>query len=252
VVLEGLGDVLIEQSLKFEFKTSNNQTEYETIIADLNLALDLEVKKLICKSDSQLVVGHLKKEFEDKETLFQQYYHFVQGLIAKFTKVTIKHICRKHNTRIDMLSCLATSKKKGLHRSVTYMTLTIPILSLGESMTIDVQPNWMTPIKHFLIDGNCGVHSGKVMRQQATQFLLIDQDLYRRGYTRPLLKCITPEQATYVMREIHEGVCGTHLRARTIATKVLQPCYYWPTVQGDCTKFVHKCVKCQEYDSLSH
>jgi len=89
VVLEGPGDILIEQSLKFEFNTSNNQAEYEAIIVGLNLAIDLEVKKLLCKSDSQLVVSLLKEEFEVRETLLQQYYHFVQGLIAKFDEVTI-------------------------------------------------------------------------------------------------------------------------------------------------------------------
>jgi len=37
-----------------------------------------------------------------------------------------------------------------------------------------------------------------------------------------------------------------------MAAKVLQASYYWSTVQGDCTEFVWKCVKCQEYGSLSH
>jgi ribonuclease HI len=36
--LEGLDDLLIEQSLKFEFKASNNQAEYEALIAGMTLA----------------------------------------------------------------------------------------------------------------------------------------------------------------------------------------------------------------------
>jgi len=40
------------------------------------------------------------------------------------------------------------------------------------------------------------------------------------------------------MEEIHEGVFGSHSGARTIAGKVLQTGYYWPTIQNDCTKFV--------------
>ena len=68
------------------------------------------------------------------------------------------------------------------------------------------------------------------MKQQSSRFLLIDQDLYRRGYTQLLLKCITPEQATYVMQEIHEGVCGTHSEAQTMRGKVLRVGYYWSTV----------------------
>jgi len=69
--------------LKFEFKLSNNQVEYEAIIAGLKLALDLEIKKLICKSDFQLVVGQLKGEFEVKESLLRQYYHFFEKISCK-------------------------------------------------------------------------------------------------------------------------------------------------------------------------
>ena len=110
----------------------------------------------------------------------------------------------------------------------------------------------MTPIKQYLTDGICDPHLEKTMKQQAARFVLIDQDLYRRGYTRPLLKCLTPEQVTYVMSELHEGVCKTHSGARTMAAKVLRAGYYWSIVQGDCTKFVRKSLKCQEYGTLSH
>jgi len=59
VVLEGPNNVLIEQSLRFCFKTSNNQAEYEDIIAGLNLARDVGARKLLCKTDSKHTVGHL-------------------------------------------------------------------------------------------------------------------------------------------------------------------------------------------------
>jgi len=60
VELEGPGDILLEQALKFDFKTLNNQVEYEAIIAGLHLALNMEAIKLICRSDFQLVVRELK------------------------------------------------------------------------------------------------------------------------------------------------------------------------------------------------
>jgi len=58
------------------------------------------------------------------------------------------------------------------------------------------------------------------MKQQAARFVLIGNDLYRRGYTRPLLKCLTADQASYVVRELHKGICGTHSGARTMTAKV--------------------------------
>jgi len=57
VVLEGPGDLLIEQALQFAFKATNNQVEYENILAGLSLAHDLGAHVVTCKSDSQLVVG---------------------------------------------------------------------------------------------------------------------------------------------------------------------------------------------------
>ena len=110
------------------------------------------------------MVEQLKKEFEVREISLQQYYHFIQGLITKFDEVTIQHICREHNTRADTLSRLTTTKKKGLHRSIIYVTLTNPSVDLEECMTTDIQPNWMTPIKQLLIDGTCEAHTEKTMK----------------------------------------------------------------------------------------
>jgi len=210
VVLEGPGNIITKQALKFEFKASNNHAEYKAIIAGLNLAIDLDVKQLLCKSNSHLVVGQLKDEFDVRETLLEQYYHFVKNLFPKFSEVIMQHIRREHNTRADALSRLETTRKMGLHRLVMHITLTSLSVGLEECMTTEIEPNWMTPIKKLLVDGTCEAHCEKEMKQQASRFLLINEDLYLRGYTRPLLKCLTPEQAAYVIREIHEGVCSTH------------------------------------------
>ncbi|XP_068461695.1 uncharacterized protein [Phaseolus vulgaris] len=252
VVLEGPGEIVIEQAMKFEFKTSNNQAEYEAIIAGLHLAIELEITSITCKSDSRLVVGQLTGEYEVRETLLQQYFHFVKNLVDRFKEISFQHVRRENNTRADALSRLATLKKKGVHRSAIHVTLAKPSVGTEECMATDTQPNWMTPIKQYLTDGVCDSHLEKIMKLQAARYILIGQDLYRRGYSRPLLKCLSPEQVTYVMTELHEGICGTHSGARTMSAKILRAGYYWPTVQGDCTEYVQKCVKCQEFDTLSH
>jgi len=63
IVLEGPNNILIEKSLHFAFRTSNNQAEYEAILVGLSLAREVGVKSLICKTDSKLTVGHLNDEF---------------------------------------------------------------------------------------------------------------------------------------------------------------------------------------------
>ena len=112
--------------------------------------------------------------------------------------------------------------------------------------------NWMTPVIQYLTDGTCKADQEKAMKQQCTWYTMINEDLYRRGYSTPLLKCITNKWAEYILAEIHEGICGNHAGARTMAAKVLRAGYYWPTIQGDCAEYVKKCAKCQEFGPLHH
>jgi len=79
---------------------------------------------------------------------------------------------------------------------------------------------------------------------------MIGDDLYKRGYGQPLLKCVTAEQAQYVIRELHEGICGYHFSARTMTTSSTG--YFWPTMEADCHTFVKKCIPCQKHGNLIH
>ena len=81
IVLEGPNDILIEKSLHFAFKTSNNQAEYETILASLSLARDVGVKTLTSKTYAKLTVGHLNDDFQIKDLTLLQYYHLVHNVI---------------------------------------------------------------------------------------------------------------------------------------------------------------------------
>ncbi|RDX79321.1 hypothetical protein CR513_40270, partial [Mucuna pruriens] len=67
VILEGPEGVLIEQSLHFEFRASNNQEEYEALLASMKLARELEAKKLMAKSDSKLVTRQVNGEYQARD-----------------------------------------------------------------------------------------------------------------------------------------------------------------------------------------
>ncbi|GKV42408.1 hypothetical protein SLEP1_g49817 [Rubroshorea leprosula] len=53
-------------------------------------------------------------------------------------------------------------------------------------------------------------------------------------------------------KAVHEGVCGSHVGARTLAHKVLRQGYCWPNMYKDATYFVQKCLKCQFFAHLTH
>ena len=119
IVLEGPNEILIEKSLHFTFKTSNNQAEYEAILVDLSLAREVGVKTLTCRTDSKLTVGHLNDEFQIKDRTLLQYYHLVHAVIqSAFDQVRIEHIPRTDNIRVDILSKLASTRLKSRHRSL--------------------------------------------------------------------------------------------------------------------------------------
>jgi len=67
---------------------------------------------------------------------------------------------------------------------------------------------------------------------------MIGDDLYKQGYGQPLPKCVTVEQAQYIIKKLHEGICGYHSGACTMTTRILRAGYFWPTIEADCHDFV--------------
>jgi len=77
VILEGLNGILIEQALRFAFKASNNQAEYEALIAGMLLAKEMGAKSLLVKSDSLLVTGQVIGEYQAKDPQMATYPGYV-------------------------------------------------------------------------------------------------------------------------------------------------------------------------------
>ena len=49
----------------------------------------------------------------------------------------------------------------------------------------------------------------------------------------PLLKCVSKEEGEYILKEIREGVCGNHSRARVLAHKAVRAGFYWLNMSRD-------------------
>ena len=57
VILEGLDDIMLEYSLKFNFKVTNNQAKYKTLVVGQQLAKEVGAWALDIRNDSQLVIA---------------------------------------------------------------------------------------------------------------------------------------------------------------------------------------------------
>lgn len=99
--------------------------------------------------------------------------------------------------------------------------------------------SWMDPIKEY-IQGNVPVDQieEKKFGWKASQYVLNDGKLYNWGFSLPLLRCLDLDEVTYVMRDVHEGVRGNHLAARSLVAKIVWQGYFWPTLNEDVKQFV--------------
>ena len=110
----------------------------------------------------------------------------------------------------------------------------------------------MTPIISFLQDGHLlqDIEEARKGRKRAARFTILNDTLYKRGFSMPYLKCFNEEEANCILEEIHEGVYGDHVGPRSLVSKVIQTGYFWPTMQVDARELVKKCDKCQRFGNV--
>ena len=108
----------------------------------------------------------------------------------------------------------------------------IPSIDISNVLQVQNEGNWMTPIISYLKDENLpeGKDEAKRLRVRSTRYVLLNDVLYKRGFSQPYLRCLSPDEANYVLREVHEGACRNHLGARSLIHKVVHAEYYWPTI----------------------
>ena len=62
--------------------------------------------------------------------------------------------------------------------------------------------------------------------------------------------CIEKEETKYVLEEVHGGICGDHMGAKSLVQKIMRAGYFWPTMQKDAMDFVKRCDCCQRYGNI--
>ncbi|PKA46004.1 hypothetical protein AXF42_Ash019765 [Apostasia shenzhenica] len=94
----------LHQAVTLQFKATNNQVEYEALIAGLNFALSMVVKHIQVLSDSQLVVNQVNRIFETKDEVLKKYLQLAKSLISQFKDFSLIHIPWEENQVVDWLA----------------------------------------------------------------------------------------------------------------------------------------------------
>ena len=83
--------------------TTNNQAEYQALLAGLNRAQEEGVADLECFLDSELVVKQLKGEYRVKDQDLKPHFEAIKQLAAQLSSVSYTHVKREKNKEADKL-----------------------------------------------------------------------------------------------------------------------------------------------------
>ena len=194
-------------------------------------------------------MGQVNGTYEAKEYLTKKYLNKVIRFVKRFKEASFVQVLKEENIEADALAKEASvSELMDEFDEVQYM----PSVDLLEVQQIEGEENWMTPIITYLKHGKLleGKDETRRLRIRLARYILINEMLYERGFSQPYLRCLTPDEANYVLREVHERVCGNHLGARSLVHKVIRVGYYWPTIQVDAKAYVKVCDQCQRFNNV--
>lgn len=111
VLVDGAGQELAAEG-RYIGRTTNNEAEYQALIAGLEKAGALGVRQLDIRMDSELVVLQLQGRYRVRTPHLVPLYERVRRLLAGFEAVNVRHVRRAENSRADALANQALDQAK--------------------------------------------------------------------------------------------------------------------------------------------
>ena len=183
----------IEYALKFQFRATNNEAEYEAAIALQSLGSKIRTAK-----DGFLVGSKSDPGGVAKEPSLQKYLAKVKGLVAIFEGFEVERLTRSQNEQADALSKLGSADQHNMKRSVLVEVKHQSVIHEDATSIFAINrlnlPPWMEKMLKYIEEGELLVDPirAKKIKNLAPQFTIINNELYKVAKSGPLLKCVTP------------------------------------------------------------
>ncbi|KAK0584674.1 hypothetical protein LWI29_016990 [Acer saccharum] len=144
----------VECALRFDFKATNNQGEYEALIAGLRVCTVLGADEVEIFSDSQVIVNQVLDEYQARDENMIAYLKLAKELLGRFKEYRIIQIPREENEQADAFAKLASATINIWPRTIPMIHLLQPsIIKQMEVGAVFGETNsWITPIKEYLIN----------------------------------------------------------------------------------------------------
>jgi ribonuclease HI len=150
--------------LRLHFPASNNVAEYEALVNGLRIAIELGVRRLDARVDSQLVIDQVMKNSHCRDPKMEAYCDEVRRLEDKFYGLEVNHVSRWYNETVDKLAKIASARttvppnvfSRDLHQPSVKTNDTpelekasarpeAPSATEGEALRIEEERNGVTP-----------------------------------------------------------------------------------------------------------
>jgi ribonuclease HI len=245
-------------------RCTNNIAEYEAVILGLRKLKALGVTTCIIKTDSKFVVGQIEKDYSAKDPALLQYLTAVRSLEKQFKGFTLQHVDRAGNEEANALA-KAAARGEALPSDVFYHITGTPAVRSPEGLQVTTNAeghrivnlimteDWQALITLFL---QGYYHPGDVnevkrLKHRSQDFTLIEGQLYKKGISQPMLKCVTETEGLQILREVHSGTCCSHLGPRALAAKVFRQGFYWPAIICAANRVMRSCEACHKFSPHS-
>ncbi|XP_052627159.1 uncharacterized protein LOC128133680 [Lactuca sativa] len=198
----------VTYALRFDFHTSNNEAEYEALLAGLRLAKQMGAKAVTTLTNSRLAANQVNGSFEVRDQRMGKYVKMVKQLVGSFGQFTIKQIPRSENKRTDALSKLVSTCFD--HLSMKVLVEVLREESIDEqkvNILTPAGPTWMTLFREYLQRGVLpdDHDEARKIRIKAPSYAMVNGGLYKKGFTSPWLKCVDQARGREILQEAHSG-----------------------------------------------
>jgi ribonuclease HI len=97
-------------AVRLHFPASNNMSEYDALLCSLKIAIEIGIKRLDVRGDSQLVIDQVMKNASCHDDKMDAYCKAVWALEDKFYGIELKHVPLRYNKEADELAKIASGR----------------------------------------------------------------------------------------------------------------------------------------------
>ena len=92
LILQSPTEELLEQAIRLYFSASNNEAENEAVLARLDFAITLTTTRLEIRSDYQLIIGQIQKEYKENDECMARYLAMVENCLKNLDEWIVRRV----------------------------------------------------------------------------------------------------------------------------------------------------------------